>query len=66
MEQEVGEATEEEINNLVQTTRTLGPQNQSSSTPTNPGQDTLIEHELKIKLINENGDEKELIIKYSE
>ena len=66
MEEEVGEATEEEINNLVQTTTAPSPQTQSSSTSTNSGQDTPIEHELKIKLINVNGDEKELIIKYSE
>ena len=65
MEEEVGEATEEEINNLVQTTTTLSPQAQSS-TSTNSAQDTPIEHELIIKLINSNGDEKELIIKYSE
>ena len=66
MEEEVGEATEEEINNLVQTTTTPIPQAHSSSTSTNSGQDTPIEHELKIKLINANGDEKELIIMYSE
>jgi hypothetical protein len=64
MEEQVGEATEEEIINSVQPTTT--PLTQPSTTPSNSGQNIPTEHELKIKLINANGDEKELIIKYSE
>ena len=66
MEEEVGEATEQDISNLVQPTTKPIPQAQSSSTSTNSSQGTPIKHELKIKLINANGDEKELIIIYSE
>ena len=66
MEEQVGEATEEEIINSPQPTTTPTPQPQPSTTPSNSGQNTPTEHELKIKLINANGDEKELIIKYSE
>ena len=66
LEEDAGEATEEEINNSEQPATTPTPQTQSTSTPSNSGQNTPIEHELKIKFINANGDEKELIIKYSE
>ena len=66
LEEDAGEATEEEINNSEQPATTPTPQTQPTSTPSNSGQNTPIEHELKIKLINANGDEKELIIKYSE
>ena len=66
MEQEVGEATEEEINNANSQSQSPTPQTQPSISPSNSGQNTPIEHELRIKLINASGDEKELIIKYSE
>jgi len=62
MEAEFGEATEYDLNNLV----SPSPQSQPSTTPTNSVQSTPIEHELRIKLINALGDEKELIIKYTE
>ncbi|MBC8311068.1 MAG: FecR domain-containing protein [Candidatus Marinimicrobia bacterium] len=66
MEEEVGETTEEEINNATSPAQSPTQQTQPSTSPTNSGQSTPIEHELKIKLINASGDEKELIIKYSE
>ena len=66
MEEEAGETTEEQINESIHPTTTPSPQTPPSTSPSNSGQNTPIEHELKIKLINANGDEKELIIKYSE
>jgi hypothetical protein len=65
MEDEAGEATEEEINNS--TTPVQSPTQQTSSiiSPSNSDQNTPVEHELKIKLINALGEEKELIIKYA-
>jgi len=62
MEAEFGEATEDELNNLA----SPSTQSQPSATPSGSGQNTPVEHELKIKLINALGDEKELIIKYTE
>ena len=66
MEEEVGEATEEEINDANSQSQILTPQTQPSTNPSNSGQSGPVDHELKIKLINASGDEKELIIKYSE
>ena len=66
MEDEAGEATEEEIINSTSPTQSPSQQTQPTTSPSNSGQNTPVEHELKIKLINASGDEKELIIKYSE
>jgi len=66
MEDEAGEATEEEINSSTSPTQSPSQQIQPTTTPSNSGQSAPIEHELKIKLLNALGEEKELIIKYSE
>jgi len=66
MEDEVGEATEEEINNSTSPTQSPSQQTQPTTSPSNSGQSAPIEHELIIKLINALGEEKELIITYSE
>ena len=66
MEEAAGEATEEEINNAYSQSQSPTTQTQPSTSPSNSGQSGPVEHELKIKLINASGDEKELIIKYSE
>ena len=66
MEDEAGEVTEEEINNFNSPTQSPTLQTQPTTNPSNSGQSAPVEHELKIKLINASGDEKELIIKYSE
>lgn len=66
MEDEVGETTEE-VNNSTSSTQSTTQQTQPTTSPSNAGQDTpVVVHELRIRLINASGDEKELIIKYSE
>ena len=66
MEEEVGELTEEEINKANSQSQNSKIQAHSSESRLNMGKNDVLEHELKIKLINASGDEKELIIKYSE
>lgn len=64
MEVDVGESSEEELNNLMSP---IAPsQSQSSNNPSNSSPGSPVEHELIIKLVNAQGDEKELIIKYFE
>ena len=64
MEVDVGESSEEELNNLMSP---IAPsQSQSSNNPSNSSPGSTVEHELIIKLVNAQGDEKELIIKYFE
>ena len=66
MEEAVGELTEEEINDA--NSQSQGPivQTQSSVNPSSSSQNDSINHQLRIKFVNASGDEKELIIEYSE
>lgn len=66
MEESVGEITEEEINST--NSQSQGPivQTQSSVNPSSSSQNGSINHQLRIKFVNASGDEKELIIEYSE
>ena len=66
MEDDVGEATEEEINDSIIPVQDPTQQTQPITGTSNSNQNTPVEHELIIKLINSLGEEKELIIKYKE
>ena len=62
----LAEITEEEINNT--NSQSQGPmvQTQFSANPSSSSQNGSINHQLRIKFVNASGDEKELIIEYSE
>lgn len=66
MEEAVGELTEEEINNTNSQSQGPMAQTQFSVNPTSSSQNGSINHQLRIKFVNASGDEKELIIEYSE
>jgi len=66
MEKAVGELTEEEINNTNSQSQGSNIQTQFPVNPSSSGQNGSINHQLRIKFVNSSGDEKELIIEYSE